>query len=305
MLISIVCPMYNEADCIDFFFKKLCSELNQLKDNYEIICVNDGSTDNTLEELLQAKNNIPSLRILNLSRNFGKEPALTAGIDTAKGDVIIPIDADLQDPPELISRMLEKFNEGYDVVVARRVDRSNDNWLKRTTARMFYSVINQISDVEIPRNVGDFRLISKRVADTLRELRESQRFMKGLFAWSGFRTYYIDYDRPRRTAGSTRFGMFKLINLAWEGITSFSTLPLKVWTYIGTIISSLSFLYGSWIIIRTLLFGVDIPGYASLLVIILFLGGIQLIGIGIIGEYIGRIYMETKKRPIYIVEKEL
>ncbi|WP_193754266.1 glycosyltransferase family 2 protein [Microbulbifer sp. Q7] len=302
LLISIVCPMYNESAGLDHYFKKITQHMDALGHPYELICVNDGSRDDTLALLQAKKAEIESLRIVNLSRNFGKENALSAGISVAEGDVVIPIDADLQDPPELIPEMLAKYHEGFDVVLPRRVSRKSDSLAKRWTAGMFYRLLKRLSKVQIPENVGDFRLMSRRVVNVLNNLPESQRFMKGLFAWCGFPTAYVDYERPERVAGESSFSGWKLWNLAWEGITSFSTVPLRIWTYLGVLVSSVSFLYGAWIIIRTLALGVDTPGYASTIVVVLFLGGIQLIGIGVIGEYIGRIYMESKRRPVFVIE---
>ena len=271
--------------------------------SYEIIFVNDGSTDNTLEVMLNAKTKHKNIRILNLSRNFGKEAALTAGIENAKGDAVIPIDVDLQDPPELIVSFIEKWEEGFDVVLAKRIDRSSDSLVKRLSAEFFYKIHNKISDISIPSNVGDYRLMSRRVIESLKTLPENQRFMKGLFAWAGYKTTQVEYTREVRVAGKSSFNGWKLWNFALDGITSFSIVPLRIWLYIGVVISFLSFIYGSTIIIKTLIFGIDLPGYASLLSIVLFLGGIQLMGIGILGEYIGRIYKESKRRPTYIIEE--
>lgn len=297
--------MYNESESLDLYFGDITHHLDKLGYDYELICVNDGSTDDTLRRLNEYAKSLKQLRVINLSRNFGKESALSAGLDHARGDVIIPIDADLQDPPELIAPMLEKYNEGFDVVLARRVCRQSDSWAKRVTDGLFYRFLKKVSKVQIPENVGDFRLISRRVLEVLKLLPESQRFMKGLFAWAGFPTAYLDYRRPERAAGKSNFNGWQLWNLAWEGITSFSTVPLRIWTYLGGLFSMISFLYGGWIITKTMVLGVDTPGYASTVVIVLFLGGIQLIGIGVIGEYVGRIYMESKRRPVYVVESEV
>ncbi|MFT5728437.1 MAG: glycosyltransferase involved in cell wall biosynthesis [Desulforhopalus sp.] len=302
--ISIICPLYNEEDMVPVFLQRLVHVLEELHKSFEIICVNDGSTDNTLALLLVAKRKLPQLRILNLSRNFGKEAALSAGFDFCCGEVVIPIDADLQDPPELMKDMLDYWQEGYDVVLAKRVDRTADSFLKRNTAHVFYKIHNSISATTIPENVGDYRLMSRKVVKALRTMPENQRFMKGLFAWVGFKTAEVEYTRGARKAGESKFNSWRLWNLALDGITSFSTLPIRIWLYLGFIISLVSLGYGFFIIFRTLFLGVDVPGYASLLTSILFLGGIQLIGIGLIGEYIGRIYMESKSRPLYIVEDE-
>ncbi len=302
--ISIIAPCYNEEETIEPFLRRIEEILAQINEPYEIVFINDGSKDNTLNVLLNAKQNFKNIRIINFSRNFGKEAALTAGLDKARGEAAIPIDVDLQDPPELIKDLVAKWREGYDVVLAKRADRTSDSFAKRVSADLFYKLNGKISNVDIPNNVGDFRLMSKRVVEALKQLPENQRFMKGLFAWVGFKTTVIEYVREKREAGQSSFNGWKLWNFALDGITSFSTLPLRIWLYIGALVSFLSFLYGSFIILKTLIFGVDLPGYASLAVIMLFLGGIQLIGIGILGEYIGRIYSESKRRPSYIIEGE-
>ena len=302
--ISIIAPCYNEEETIEPFLRRIEEIFAQINESYEIVFINDGSKDNTLNVLLNAKQNFKNIRIINFSRNFGKEAALTAGLDKARGEAAIPIDVDLQDPPELIKELVAKWREGYDVVLAKRADRTSDSFAKRVSADLFYKLNGKISNVDIPNNVGDFRLMSKRVVEALKQLPENQRFMKGLFAWVGFKTTVIEYVREKREAGQSSFNGWKLWNFALDGITSFSTLPLRIWLYIGALVSFLSFLYGSFIILKTLIFGVDLPGYASLAVIMLFLGGIQLIGIGILGEYIGRIYSESKRRPSYIIEGE-
>lgn len=303
-IISLVCPCYNEEEVIAIFLAHTEPILKKLNRSYEIIFINDGSTDNTFEVLLNIKNNHENIRIINLSRNFGKEAALTAGLESSIGKVAIPIDVDLQDPPELIPTFIEKWEEGYEVVLAKRVDRSSDSIAKKLSAEYFYKIHNKISDISIPHNVGDYRLISKKVVDTLKTLPENQRFMKGLFAWTGYKTTTVEYKRKVRIAGKTSFSGWKLWNFALEGITSFSTVPLRIWLYLGFLISFFAFIYGSIIIIKTIVYGIDLPGYASLLSIVLFLGGIQLMGIGILGEYIGRIYKESKRRPPYVIEDE-
>jgi glycosyltransferase involved in cell wall biosynthesis len=270
---------------------------------YEIICVNDGSKDNSLQFLIKHYHQNPSIKIVNLSRNFGKEIAMSAGIDYAIGDAVIPIDADLQDPPELIKDLVSKWEEGYDVVYAVRRSRQGESWLKRFTANNFYRVIDWMSPINIPRNTGDFRLLDQKVVKALKLLPERRRFMKGLFSWVGFNQTAIEYDRQPRYQGNTKWNYWKLWNFALEGITSFTSLPLKVWSYIGLTISMLSFFYASFLIIRTLIFGIELPGYASLMVVILFLGGVQLITLGIIGEYLGRVYDEVKGRPLYLVKE--
>lgn len=301
-LLSLVVPFYNEEAVIDTFFKTVIPQLETIPDlDFEIVCVNDGSRDRTLAMLMDWAERDGRVCVIDLARNFGKEAALSAAIDEANGDAIIPFDADLQDPPHVIPLMVAKWREGYDVVLARRADRQTDSFLKRQTALMFYQIHNMMADVEIPDNVGDFRLFSRQVAEAIKNLPETRRFMKGLFAWVGFRSTSIEYVREARAAGTTKFTGWKLWNFALEGFTSFSTLPLRVWTYIGSFVAGAAFIYAFFLIIRTLVSGIAVPGYASLLTAVLMLGGIQLIGIGILGEYIGRIYMESKKRPVYIV----
>ena len=301
-LISIVVPCYNEQDNLAPFLARLHAVLgNESGTHFEIIAINDGSTDQTLTRMLELRATYPQLCVIDLSRNFGKEAALTAGLDHAQGNAVIPIDADLQHPPELIPDMLEKWREGYEVVLARRRDRQHESWLKRHTARLFYRLQQNVAKPPIPADVGDFRLMDRRVVDALRTMRESQRFMKGLFAWVGFNTTTLDYDVAPRQHGHTSFHPLKLIGLAIEGITSFSVAPLRLASLFGFIIALLALGYASLILIQTLIFGIDQPGYASLITTILFIGGIQLISIGILGEYIGRIYAEVKNRPLYIV----
>jgi glycosyltransferase involved in cell wall biosynthesis len=304
-VISIICPCYNEADVIEEFVRRLSSVLSKNISAYELVCVNDGSTDSTLPKLLALQKEPLALRIIDLSRRFGKEAALAAGLDHANGEAVIIIDADLQDPPELIPQLVASWQDGNKVVVARRVDRSSDTLMKRQSARAFYRLHNLISDTAIPLDVGDFRLMDREVVDVLCKLPERQRFMKGLFSWVGFDYAVVDYVREKRASGQTKFNWWHLWNLGLEGITSFSTAPLRIWTYVGLAISTAAFLYGGYIFARTIVFGVDVPGYASLLIAILFIGGVQLISLGVIGEYIGRIYMESKGRPIYVVRREL
>jgi glycosyltransferase involved in cell wall biosynthesis len=304
-LVSVVVPFYNEAGGVEPFFAELGAALGQLPAyRFEIVCVDDGSSDATLAELVAIAGRDARVRVLELSRNFGKEAALTAGIDAARGDAVIAIDADLQDPPELIARLIEPWSAGADVVLARRTDRSSDSFLKRTSAGMFYRIHNRLSSVQIPDNVGDFRLLDRRVVDALKTLPERQRFMKGLFAWIGFKTVAVDYARRSRSSGASKFSGWRLWNFALEGITSFSTVPLRVWTYVGALGALATFLYALFIIARVLLLGIDVPGYASLLVAILFLGSLQLLSVGVLGEYIGRVYLETKQRPVYLVRRE-
>jgi len=302
--LSLVVPVYNEADAIEVFVDRVAKVFQSHPDiAIEIVFVNDGSTDRSLDAMLALRPSPITIKVVDLSRNFGKEAALTAGLRNASGDAVVPIDVDLQDPPEVILDMIAKWREGYEVVLGRRMDRKADSWAKRTSAAAFYWFHNKISASKIPENVGDFRLMDRRVNTAIGELPETQRFMKGLFAWIGFRTAVVDYTRAERVAGTTKFNGWKLWNLAIEGVTSFSTAPLKVFTYLGIVVSLSSFVFAVVTIVRVLIFGVDVPGYASLFVAVNFLGGIQLIGIGVIGEYLGRSYFESKRRPVYVVRQ--
>ncbi|MDV6344227.1 glycosyltransferase family 2 protein [Nitrosomonas sp. Is37] len=302
--LSIVVPCFNEGDGLNAFFSRLESVLTELgKYDYEIVCIDDGSRDNTLEVLCRHAERNPHIIVLELSRNFGKEAALTAGIDAARGDAVILLDADLQHPPELIVEMVRKWESGSDVVLARRKSRETDHPLKQFFTQWFYQLHNWISECTIPRDVGDFRLMDKRVVEALKHLPERRRFMKGLFAWVGFRQSVVEFVVEPRKSGKSSFTVRRLWALALEGITSFSTVPLSVWIYIGFSVAMLALIYGCWIIIKTLAFGIDVPNYVSLLAAVLFLGGIQLMGIGVLGEYIGRIYSESKQRPVYIIRQ--
>lgn len=303
-LISIIAPCYNEEAVVHHFMEEIERVITAIENPFELIFINDGSSDDTLEKLIALKKEYDYIRVINLSRNFGKEAAMTAGIDCAKGDALIPIDVDLQDPPELIKEFVVKWKEGFDVVLAKRVDRSSDTKAKRKSAELFYKFHNKISHVKIPNNVGDYRLMSRKVVKAIQSLPENQRFMKGLFAWVGFNTATVEYVRDPRIAGETSFNGWKLWNFALEGITSFSTVPLRIWLYVGFVIAFIALVFGSWIVLKTLIYGIDAPGYASMTTIVLFLGGIQLMGIGILGEYIGRLYIEAKRRPVYIIDEE-
>ncbi len=302
--ISIVCPAYNEEENVEIFLEKLIPVMEQVGMTYEIVFVNDGSRDDTLNVLKEAKKRYPFIRILNLSRNFGKEAALTAGLEHAKGDAVIAIDADLQHPVETIKEFIKKWKEGYDVVVGKRLSRTGEHPLKKASAKLFYNIHNKISDIEIPADIGDFRLMDRKVIEALKTLPENQRFMKGLFAWLGYKTAVVEYYQKERAAGKSSFNGWKLWNFAIDGITSFSTTPLRIWLYFGLIISTLSFLLAIVLVVEALVEGITVPGYVSTITMVLFLGGIQLIGIGILGEYIGRIYKEAKRRPTYIIEGE-
>lgn len=303
--ISIVVPMYNEEAVFHTLFRELEETLSQLDVTYEIICVDDGSKDKTRELLMAKTQQDPRVKAVILSRNFGKEAAMTAAIDYATGDAVIPIDADLQDPPELIGQMIEKWREGFDVVYAKRVSRATDTPMKRSTAGLFYRVFNMLSEIPIPENVGDYRLMDRRVVDAIKLLPEKDRFMKGLFCWPGFSNTAIEFERPERAEGETKFNYWKLWNFAINGITSFSSFPVRLGVYLGLIVSAVAFVYGVIIMVKTLFTGVEVPGYASMMVVMLFIGGIQLFFLGLLGEYIGRIYKEVKNRPIYMVDKAL
>lgn len=299
--LSIVVPMYNEAEVLDLFFERVTAVLEPLGLTWEIVAVNDGSRDETLSMLVAKSAADPRVVVVDLSRNFGKEPALTAGLEHARGRAVIPIDADLQDPPELIPAFVERWREGFHVVYGVRASRDDDSFLKRISAGLFYRVFNQLTDVPIPNNTGDFRLMDRRVIDALSLLPERNRFMKGLFAWVGFKSVGVPFERPERAAGVTKFNGWRLWNFALDGITGFSTVPLRVWSYVGVLVSLVAFSYATFIVARTLIYGIDVAGYASLLTIMLFLGGVQLISLGVIGEYLGRLYQEVKARPNYLV----
>lgn len=302
--LSVIVPMYNEESNIDHFFERLLALLDQLTQQYEIICVNDGSTDNTMDRLIKYHKIDSRIKIINFSRNFGKETALTAGLRYSRGEAVIPIDADLQDPPEMIESLVAKWREGYDVVYAVRTKRHGESWSKRLTAHMFYKIINLCSETPIPKNTGDFRLMDRRVVEVLNRIPERTRFMKGLFAWVGFKQVGLTYERQPRHLGETTWNLWKLWNFALDGITLFSTAGLKFWSYVGVTISTLAFLYAIFLIFRTFILGRDVPGYASIMVSVLFLGGLQLISLGILGEYLGRVYAEVKHRPLFIVSEQ-
>ena len=305
--ISLVVPFYNEESGVERFFQSLQTALQGMHGNYdfEVVCINDGSRDETLGQLVQArqKHNNISIRIVDFSRNFGKESAITAGLDFAMGDAVVPIDSDLQHPPALVPEMLALWESGYEVVLARRANRNTDRAIYKIAARTFYEVSRHISHTDIPPDVGDFRLMDRKVVDAVNSLRENCRFMKGIFAWVGFRTAVVDYQVQARHQGKSKFNGWKLWNLALDGITSFSTVPLRMWTYVGSLIAIAAFFYALYLIVKTLVFGAETPGFASLMSAILFASGVQLMGIGILGEYIGRVYAEVKGRPAYIVRE--
>ena len=307
-LISIIIPCYNEEAVINICHREVTKVVDSIKDyDFEIIYINDGSSDKTRELLEEIHKSDNRTVIINLSRNFGKEAAMTAGIDNTKGDALIILDADLQDPPSLIPNMLKTWKEtDADVVYGQRMEREGETWLKKFTANSFYNVINFIANnVEIPKNTGDFRLMNRRSIDALIQLREKHRFMKGLFAWIGFKQVALKYNRAPRAAGETKWNYLQLWNLALEGIAGFSTTPLRVASLFGLIISIASFTFGSFIIFKTIFFGSDVAGWASISVMIAFFSGIQLLCIGILGEYIGRIFGEAKRRPLYFIDTKL
>lgn len=304
-LLSIVVPMYNEEEGIDTFFNVMDKVLAGIDMDYEIICVDDGSRDKTFALLKEKSLANPNIKVIGFSRNFGKEAAMTAAIDYCSGDAVIPIDADLQDPPEIIGELIQQWRNGFDVVYAKRISRDGDTVLKRNTAGGFYKLFNRISDVKIPENVGDYRLMDKKVIAAIRKLPEKDRFMKGLFCWPGFKSTTVEFVRQNRMEGTTKFNYWKLWNFALSGFTSFSTIPIRLGVYLGLIVSALAVTYGIYIIVKTLWHGTDVPGYASMMVIMLFMGGIQLFFMGLMGEYIGRIYKEVKNRPIYYVAEEI
>ena len=300
--IGVIIPAYNEGAGLRAFHHRLAAAMASLEP-WEALYVNDGSTDDTLAVMTALRAEDPHVATLNLSRNFGKEIAISAGLDHVEGDAVVVIDADLQDPPEIIPALVARWREGFDTVYAQRRVRHGETWLKRATARGFYRLMSRLGRVQLPENVGDFRLMDRIVVDALKQLPERQRFMKGLFAWVGFRTVTLDYTRAPRTAGESKFSGFALWNFALEGFTSFSTAPLKIWTYLGALCALGTLFYGLYMLIVTVLFGNKVPGYASLFIAITFFGSVQLISIGLLGEYIGRIYVETKQRPAYLIRK--
>ena len=302
MKLSLVVPVYNEEAAIPLFYDAVRSYEFFKSKEVEIVFISDGSTDKTEEIVLSLAKNDPLVTPLFFMRNFGKEPALMAGLTYATGDAVIPIDVDLQDPIEVIEELVKKWQEGADVVLAKRIDRSTDSFLKRKTAAWFYKVQNFLSDLHIEENVGDFRLLDRKIVDEIKKLSERNLFMKGILSWVGGTVAIVPYTRKERSAGDSKFNFRMLWNLAMEGITSFSTALLRIWTYIGVMVASVAFLYGLYRVISKFVFGNDVPGYSSLMVAIVFLGGVQLIGIGILGEYIGRIYIETKQRPRYVLK---
>jgi len=304
-LISILVPCYNEQSSIDPFMAAITPVLKSIGADYEIIFVDDGSLDQTLQKIAGLTEENKHIKVISLSRNFGKEAALTAALDVASGDIVIPIDVDLQDPVDLIPDMVEKWKQGADVVLAQRTDRASDGIIKKGLVKIFYKLISSLSSTPMPENVGDFRLMDQVVVQSIKQLPEKTRYMKGLLSWPGFNTETVQFSRPERAAGRSKWPLWKLFNHALDGIFSFSTAPLRIWTYIGLVISLFSLFYLLFIVFRTLIMGIDVPGYASLLSIILFFSGINLIGLGVLGEYLGRVFIEVKQRPIYQVKLKI
>lgn len=307
-ILSVIVPVKDEQDTVLPFVARVTAVLDALGDAagpWEILFVDDGSHDATLAAIHAANAADPRIRALSLSRNFGKEAALSAGLDHARGSAVVPMDVDLQDPPEVIGEMLAKWREGHEVVYGVRRNRLTDSFPKRLTADLYYRAHNWLSMDKIPEHAGDFRLLDRKVVEVIKLLPERNRFMKGLFAWSGFRQTAVEYDRIERQVGSTKFNYWKLWTLAIDGITSASTVPLRVWSYLGGVIAVVALIFAGFVIIRTVLYGADVAGYPSMMVAILFFGGLQLLSLGILGEYVGRILVETKHRPIYVVRERI
>ena len=299
--LTIVVPFFNEGANVQSFFARMVPALNGLGLTWDVVCVNDGSSDDTLDRLLAARARHPAIKVVDLSRNFGKERALSAGLSHATGDAVVIIDADLQHPPERIADMIEKWRGGYEVVYAVREERMDQGLMARVLRRIFYALFDRLSEVPVPHGTGDFRLLDRRVVAVINRMPERTRFMKGIYSWVGFRQGGISYREEERREGETKWGLGGLLRLGVDGLTAFSNFPLRVWTIVGATISGFAFLYIIFRLIRTALHGVDVPGYESIIMIVLFLGGIQLLTLGILGDYIGRIFSEVKGRPLFIV----
>lgn len=303
-LVTILVPAYNEEEVLNMLYDRLKSLMDSNTNyDFEVLLVNDGSKDNTLKVIQDLRKNDKRICYLNLSRNYGKETAMIAGLDYCKGDCVVIIDADLQDPPELIPEMLKYWEEGYDDVYAKRKSRKGESFLKKFTSKMYYKTLQNVTKIEIQKDTGDFRLLDRRCVEALKQLRESERYTKGLFSWIGYNKKEILYDRDPRAAGQTKWNYGKLINLSIDGLTSFTTAPLRWSAILGLAVSVAGFIYMLVIIFKTIIWGIDVPGYASLMVVILFLGGLQLIFLGIIGEYLGRAFYESKGRPLYFIDR--
>jgi len=309
VVLSVVVPVKDEEEAVGHFVERVRAVVEALDDpaaaSFEILFVDDGSSDGTIEQIRKANAADPRVRAISFSRNFGKEAALSAGLDHARGEAVVPMDVDLQDPPEVLGEMLARWREGFEIVYGVRNDRETDSLPKRLTADLYYRAHNWLSSDKIPEHAGDFRLLDRKVVEVIRQMPERTRFMKGLFAWAGFRQASVTYRRSPREHGQSKFNYWKLWTFALDGITSASTVPLRVWSYLGGIVALISLVYAILVIIRTMIFGVQVPGYASLIVTILFLGGLQLLSLGILGEYVGRIFIETKHRPLYIVRDRI
>ena len=307
--LSLIVPVKDEEKAIAPFLTRVVAVLEAIDDpvaqSFEIIFIDDGSSDTTLELVRQAHARDPRIRGISLSRNFGKEAALSAGIDLAHGKSVVPLDVDLQDPPEALPSMIAKWRDGYDVVYGVRDNRETDSFPKRLTADLYYRAHNWLSTDKIPEHAGDFRLLDRRVVDVIRRMPERNRFMKGLFAWAGFRQAAVSYHREERKVGTTKYNYWKLWTLAIDGITSASTVPLRIWSYLGAMVAMGALGYAIFIIVRTLTSGIEVPGYASMMVAVLFLGGLQLLSLGVLGEYVGRILTETKGRPLYVIREKI
>ena len=309
VILSVIVPVKDEEAAIQTFVSRVSGIIERLDDpaarSYEILFIDDGSQDSTLAAIMAANSSNGRVRGISLSRNFGKEAALSAGLDHARGAAVVPMDVDLQDPPEVLGEMISKWRGGFDIVYGVRRNRMKDSVAKRLSADLYYKVHNMLSADKIPEHAGDFRLLDRRVVDIIRALPERNRFMKGLFAWTGFNQTSVEYDRAERAVGETKFRYWKLWTLALDGITSSSTVPLRVWTYVGGVVALISFAYAALIVVRTMIYGVAVEGYASLMVAVLFFGGLQLLSLGILGEYVGRILIETKARPVYIIRQTI
>ncbi|UXI67616.1 glycosyltransferase family 2 protein [Tahibacter amnicola] len=301
--LTVVVPAYNESDGLREFQRRIAAVFDGLDLDCRVLYVDDGSRDDTYAVMESLRAADPRVSTLRLSRNFGKELALTAGLDHADADAVVVIDADLQDPPELIGQFVQKWREGFDVVYGTRASRAGETWIKKWTSTAFYRVMERMTDLPIPRDTGDFRLMSRRAIDALKLLRERQRFMKGLFTWVGFPQTSIVYDRDPRFAGDSKWNYWRLWNFALEGITSFSSIPLRLATYVGIFSAVIAFVFAIWVFAKALLFGDPVRGYPSLMVVVLFLGGLQLMALGMIGEYLGRTYVEAKQRPLYLIDR--
>lgn len=302
-LLSVVIPCYNEEEGVDSLFERLLPVLEALKIPFEVVCVNDGSRDRTLERLLAVARRRPEVVVVDLSRNFGKERALSAGLAQAAGEVVVPMDADLQHPPEALAEMIDRWQDGYEMVYAVRHARTGQSVSEKLFAKAFYWCFDNLSEVPLPREAGDFRLMDRRVVNAINRMPERSRFMKGIFAWVGFRQTAVTYTQGERVAGTTKWGTWKLLRFAFDGLTAFSNFPLRVWSVIGAFIAGLAFVYILVRIVRTVVWGIDVPGYESILASVLFLGGVQLITLGILGDYIGRVFDEVKGRPLYLVRE--